>query len=92
MEGLLTCTFDILENIVFISVVLADGLTNVVFKKQKAHNAAGPKSTKETYFFRMQFHLVNLIWVGAIQYTEIVFVYKSIHPKIRLGNKKYFLP
>lgn len=38
----------------------------------------------------MHFHLVNLIWVGAIQYTEIVFVYKSIHPKIRLGTKNYF--
>lgn len=38
----------------------------------------------------MQFHLVNLIWVGAIQYTEIVFVYKSIHPKIRFNTKNDF--
>lgn len=38
----------------------------------------------------MQFHLVNLIWVGAIQCTEIVFVYKSIHPKICLGTKNDF--
>lgn len=38
----------------------------------------------------MQFHLMNLIWVGAIQYTEIVFIYKSIHPKVRLGTKNDF--
>lgn len=35
MEGLLTCTYNILEN-----VLLADGLKNVVFEKQRGNYAA----------------------------------------------------
>lgn len=68
------------------SVTLAidsDVLTNVVFEKGRNNDAAGQKSPPHSNYLRMQYLLVNLIWVSFVPYMAIVFVNTAILPKMR---------
>lgn len=60
-----------------------------IFDRVRPNNAAGLKSTPNTNFYRLQFYLVNLMWV-VITYTAILFVYIAIHPKMHLITKDNF--
>lgn len=59
----------------------------VFFKKTQTNDTTSPKSAPSSNLLWAHYHLMNLVWVGVVPYTAIVFVNMVIRPKMCLVAK-----